>query len=362
MKKIFTLLIAFILLISTVYSIDLARIYDKRLKNNWDQPVLCNAAARHFFLSGKIDKASKILEENLKRHPEDTDSLFLMAAVSLNQKKFKQAKDILHLLLKKNPGNKSYLELLIITLNKMGDKKLLAKYNEILSSTSGNVNTVTKKKTVNSIMKVASATSLLKVLQKSKIQNMKKEVGSVYFAKSKLKLPEQEKIAEKLADETEDLLKDRGFIVRDHDKIFKNMKEILLKAPDTKTAQIIHWKMHYYFFGLTDDGNEDWLQVQTCLESYLTKFPDDEIHKKEAYDKLAMASEELKDWNTMLYYAELYLEKDPVHYPMLLNQGNALIKLGEVERGVEIMEKIIKESPHSVQYFLAKDELKTLGY
>ncbi|MCK5683033.1 tetratricopeptide repeat protein [bacterium] len=361
-KKITLTILILIFIAPIIYSLNLSNIYKQRLSIEKDKPVLSNAAAKFFFIKGEIDTAEKILKSNLGIHPDDIDSLFLMAAISAKQRKYKRAKVMLHLLLKKDALNNGYLDLLIYVLDNMGNKKLLNKYKQLLARKTGEKVDKIKKKNLNSIVRIASATSLLKNIQMNKLKKMKKDKESMFFKKSKVPVEKQDELAQKLADETQELLKDNGFTGRDFDKSYKNMKELLTKAPDSKLAQLVHWKIHYFYFGLTDNGNTDWIQLQAALESYLLKYPDDEVHRMEAYDKLAMASNKLEDWNTLLYYTELYLEKDPVHYPILYSKATALLKLGQIEDSVEIMENIIKDSPNSVQSFLAREDLEELGY
>ena len=138
-KKITLTILILIFIAPIIYSLNLSNIYKQRLSIEKDKPVLSNAAAKFFFIKGEIDTAEKILKSNLGIHPDDIDSLFLMAAISAKQRKYKRAKVMLHLLLKKDALNNGYLDLLIYVLDNMGNKKLLNKYKQLLARKTGEV-------------------------------------------------------------------------------------------------------------------------------------------------------------------------------------------------------------------------------
>ncbi len=336
-------------------------LYDKRLNSGIYSSVLYNSAARYFFVNGNVKKAEKILKKNLKKSPNDPDSLFLMAAIFAGKKNYTKSKDMIHLLLKKNPRSINYLNLMVFVLDKLKKKKLADAYREVLGKIDG-AKVAKSRTSLKSIMKIASATSMLNRIQTQKIDKLKNEKKNLYFYKSKLSKEKQNKLALKNIKMIESLADVKGFNIRNHKMIFEQMKEILEKAPDSNYSRAVHWKSHYYYLGLLKDGEKDWTMVQVALESYITKYPNDRVRLNEAYDKLAIASSKINDWSTMLYYTELYLNNKPNAFPMLLNQARALSNLGEIEKCIEVYKRIMGESPNSVQFHLAKSDLKALGY
>jgi len=191
-----------------------------------------------------------------------------------------------------------------------------------------------------------------------RIQAMKGDPDSLFFARSNLSLEEQRKLAKEHVDEIQRLEKTEGFDYPDYEKILKLASEILRKAPDVEIIQMAHWNIHQLFL-----IQEDKRSAHVALESYLIKYPDDPdmFRKREAYDKLAVFSEDMDDWGLTLYYAEKYLESKPDHYPLILTKARALIKLGDKKAGVALLERIIKEDEGSVQSSLAMMELEELN-
>ncbi len=345
-------------LLTITRAAELEKIYTERLKKSKDEPVLMNAAARFYSIKGNSAKAEAILKKNLSNHPADSDSLFLLAAIKASKKEYKEAKDMLMVLIRKDPGNMANINLLIYIMENTGKSEMAEKYRKAIRDAPIKVDN----KSIKSILKIASATSMLKNAQKNKLEKIKQERKSLYFKNSTLSVDKQDQLAKKLAEKIQDINKTTGFDSKDFKGMMGKMKDLLKKAPDSKYAQMTHWGIHYFHYGLSnEDGKEDNVELQACLESYLAKYPNDEINKLEAYDKLTMAAEELEDWETMMYYSELYLAKSPDNLPMQYNHATALIKLGEVQRGVEMLEKIVVSSDGSVQYWLAKQDLEELN-
>ncbi|MCK4817857.1 tetratricopeptide repeat protein, partial [bacterium] len=160
-------------------------------------------------------------------------------------------------------------------------------------------------------------------------------------------------------EEIKKMSKVSGFDSPDHGKIYQKICHILRQASNTKFAQMAHWKILPYYRGLLDKEDHD--AAQATLESYLYKYDANEFLKREAYDKLSMFAAEKKDWGLALFYCDKYLELKPNHYPVLLNKARALIKLGAKAEGKKLLEKIVAESPGTVQYNLAQMELDNLA-
>jgi|GEM_PF-2715003 len=188
-----------------------------------------------------------------------------------------------------------------------------------------------------------------------RIEIMKRDPESLYFAKTETPIAEQEIIAQDLWKKIQDLSKTEGFDSPDYDKILEYAREILLKAPNVEGIQMVHWNM-YTLFLLQEDDQE----AGKSLESYLYKYPDDEFHVYEAYDKLSVFAMDVGDWGRALYYADKILENDPERYPLIFTKARALIRLGEKAEGKALLERIIKEDEGTVQYNLALMELDEL--
>lgn len=361
-KTLCTILFLLLLLNLASAAVDFEKLYQAQLDKAGKQvkPVLNNAAARYFLLKGNLEKAGTILKNNLNNFPDDPDSLFLTSLLMSKNREYAEAKLMCNRLLRQEPQNPRYLSLIIFLLEKTGDTELLAKYQSLFDQAQPQKK---PEKEINSLLKVASATSLIKNSQKLKLKKMKEEMKNIYFTTSKLPVEKQEEIAEKHYKKIQELSTVKSFDSVDHVKVYEEMREVLKNAPDSKLAQIVHWKSHFYHLGLLDNaGTMDWGEIQVSLESYLAKYPEDETHKDEAYDKLCLACEKNQDYETMIYYADLYLERNPAAPTMLLNKATALLALGEMERGVELLEKIVEEKPYTVQYNLAFNKLEELGY
>ena len=188
-----------------------------------------------------------------------------------------------------------------------------------------------------------------------RIQKMKDDPESLFFARSDLPMADQQKIASFHLEEIQKLSQTEGFDYPDPDKIFEHAREILLKAPDTGIAQMAHWNIHTHFL-----MNEDRASAAAALESYLAKYPGDDFHAREAYDKLTVFAQDIDDWGLSLYYADKVLESDPGNYALLLTKARALIRLGEKAAGQALLERIIREAEGTVQYNLAMTDLDEL--
>jgi len=192
-----------------------------------------------------------------------------------------------------------------------------------------------------------------------RIARMKADPNPLFFYQSKKPQAEQEKLGASLLEEIKKMSKVSGFDSPDHGKIYQKICRILRQASNTKFAQMAHWNIHTYYLGML--GKEDNDAAQAALESFLYKYDANEFMKREAYDKLSMFAAEKKDWGLALFYSDKYLELKPNHYPVLLNKARALIKLGAKVEGKKLLEKIVAESPGTVQYNLAQMDLDNLG-
>jgi TolA-binding protein len=120
-----------------------------------------------------------------------------------------------------------------------------------------------------------------------------------------------------------------------------------------------HWKIRFYYQG-TIDTMKDWAKVQECLETYLYKYPGDEVRKNEAYDVLVIAASHNKNYEAMLYYSELHLRRNSDYVPMMLENARALKSLGDIEKAKEKLETVIKKGKGTPAGFIAEDLLKEL--
>ena len=190
-------------------------------------------------------------------------------------------------------------------------------------------------------------------LLRKRIEKMKNDPGSLFYAKSSLSRDEQEKLARGLVEEIEKLSKVSGFDSPDHQKIFKKICRILKEAPDSRITQMAHWKIFPYYNGLL--GDKDSLAAQGALESFLEKYQSglNKYILKEAYDKLSLCAKRQKSWELLLFYSDKYLELEPNAYPHILNKAKALLELDQKREATKLLERIIKESPNTVQYNLA---------
>ena len=185
-----------------------------------------------------------------------------------------------------------------------------------------------------------------------RISKMKADPNNPYFLRSGLAAAEQEAIAKKPMETIKSLLQAEP---QDADKILAQCYEILRQAPDTLSAQMAHWNIPSYLL-LKDDR----AGVRDALETYLAKYQASDSQKKEAYDKLSMLATKSQDWGAALYYAEKYLALEPSSWALMLTKARGLIKLGDVQTGERLLNRIINEAPGTVQAVLAQEDLKKL--
>ncbi|MCJ7682425.1 MAG: type II secretion system protein GspG [Candidatus Aminicenantes bacterium] len=187
------------------------------------------------------------------------------------------------------------------------------------------------------------------------IAAMKADPYGLFYVRSELSSGEQEQLARKNIDEIQKLTNVEGFDTPDYDKIMALAREILLKAPDTRAAQMTHWNIHTIY--LTVDDRDS---AEKVLESYIDKYPDDEWTHQEAFDKLCVFAGKRDDWGTALYYADKILENTPDRYALVLTKARALLYLGDKEEGKKLLERILAEDEGSVQFNLAMMEMDDL--
>lgn len=187
----------------------------------------------------------------------------------------------------------------------------------------------------------------------------KQEKDNLYFAVSSLPLSEQELIAKEYIARIQSFDRVSPWTEKDHYAIYENLVQILKKAPDTQFAQIVHWKIRFYYQGIVDTL-KNWLRVQECLETYLYKYPSDEAHRDEALDVLVVAASRTSDHEAILYYSELYLRRNPDHMPMLLQNARALKALGDNESARTKLEIVIQKGQGTPAGLLAEDLLKEM--
>jgi tetratricopeptide (TPR) repeat protein len=187
------------------------------------------------------------------------------------------------------------------------------------------------------------------------VDSLKKTPENPFFARTDAPLKTQEELAAVRVETIEKLLKTEGFDSPDYDKIVELTTEILVKAPDTKSAQIAHWNMHTYFLIY-----ENTRGAKDALMTYLHKYEADQSRRKEAFDKLSIFSADEKEWDLALYYSEKYLALEPTSYPRLLNKARALVNLGFLAEGKALLHRIDKENPDSVEANLARTALNEL--
>lgn len=209
--------------------------------------------------------------------------------------------------------------------------------------------------------KAAQTPSIQEILEKAgekiaaRIDELKNLPGDPFFARSDRPIEEQEAEGMALVEKIKGLLETEGFDSPDYSLILELTAQVLLKAPDTKYAQMANWNIHQYhliFNNATGAGD--------ALMTYLEKYEADDFMKKEAYDKLSNFAADEREWDVALYYSEKYLTLEPDSYPRLLNKARALINLGFLEEGKHILRRVIDEDPDSVQATLATDALAEL--
>jgi len=188
-----------------------------------------------------------------------------------------------------------------------------------------------------------------------RINAMKADPGSLFYARSNLSLSEQDRIAQRHVEEIQKLSQVKAFDSPDHDKILEHTRLILLEAPDSQIAQIAHWNLHILYLTMEDQDS-----AAQALESYIDKYPEDTGRRLEAFDKLSLFAQKREDWGTALYYADKRLEVDPNDFALVLTKARALLRLGDREAGRKLLERILKEDEGSVQFNLAMMEMKRL--
>jgi len=188
-----------------------------------------------------------------------------------------------------------------------------------------------------------------------RIVAMKADPSCIFYARSEFSSAEQKKIARQNLEEIQKLMKVEGFDSPDYDKILEHTREILLMAPKTTAAQMVHWNIHIMYMTIDDRDS-----AEKALESYIDKYPDDKMRQEEAFDKLAVFAGEREDWGEVLYYADKILENTPDRYALVLTKARALLYLGDKEEGKKLLERILAEDEGSVQFNLAMMEMDDL--
>ncbi len=371
--------------------INFDKLYRERLKKEGKNPVLYNAAARYFVVNGKLGNAEKILKKNLSNYPGDTDSIFLLAAILTRKKEYKQARKLFYTLLKEKPVIKNHIQLYTFILDKMGDSRIASKYRKVFNLTAPvEIKDDKKMKTdkLLVIMRAAISTSQIRKNKEAQIRKKKEDLlrmekeaksnenievqnneteneveqkDSEFSTESSLSLEEQEQLASNYLEIITEL-EDEVEKYRDNQSIVKNMTEIIKNAPDTEIAKNMIWKTHQLYLGV-NGVKKDMSKVEELLELYLTKCKDDDAVKTlEAYGTLTECAEFFEDWEYTMYYAEQYLTIDDGNIDVRVRKAKALTKLGELEKGVDILNEIRLEDPQSIGAFKAWQILKDLGY
>ncbi len=188
-----------------------------------------------------------------------------------------------------------------------------------------------------------------------RINAMKADPGSLFYAKSNLSPGEQDRIAQRHLKEIQKLNRVKAFDLPDDNHILEHTRLILLDAPDSRIAQIAHWNLHVLYMTM---GDED--SASQALESYIDKYPENTDRRLEAFDKLFLFAQRRGDWGAALYYAEKRLALDPNNSVFMLTKARALLRLGDREGGRKLLARILKEDEGSVQYNLAMMEVERL--
>ena len=129
----------------------------------------------------------------------------------------------------------------------------------------------------------------------------------------------------------------------------------VLISPDSDIAHNTHWNIHLLYLTLEDQES-----AQKALESYIDKYPNEEMRVMEAFDKLSVFAVKQNDWGMALYYADKILEVNPDRFTLVLTKAMALLHLGQKESGKKLLERILNEDEGSVQYNLAMMEMDNL--
>jgi hypothetical protein len=189
------------------------------------------------------------------------------------------------------------------------------------------------------------------------IDLIKKMPENPFFARTGTSLKEQQNLAAIRVEMIKKLLKPGSSECPDYGKILQLNRDILVKAPNTKSAQTAHWDLHKYnlIWGNTQGAKD-------ALMTYLYKYETDKGHRKEAFDKLANFAANEKEWDMALYYSEKYLILEPDSYPRLLNKARALVNLGFLAEGKALLQRVAEANSASVEANLARSALKELEF
>ncbi len=191
---------------------------------------------------------------------------------------------------------------------------------------------------------------------KERIEKIKNQKDSLYFANTPLRLHEQQKHAKKEIEKIKKLSEVDGFDIPDHKLIYEHIKALLTHAPDTMYAKMAHWEIHRYFLGLLSE-KEDYTAASKALETFIAKYQVDELRLREAYDKLSSFASRMNKPARSLYYSEKYLQLNPDNYALLYAKAKALYDLGQTQHARKIFLRIVDERPNSVQGNLSMDML-----
>ena len=113
------------------------------------------------------------------------------------------------------------------------------------------------------------------------IDSFKKMPENPFFAQTDAPLTKQQELAALRVETVKKLLKPGGTDSPDYGQILQLNTDILVKAPDTKSARMAHWDIYTYnmICGNTHGAKE-------ALMTYLHKYEAEKDKKKEAFDKL----------------------------------------------------------------------------
>ena len=188
------------------------------------------------------------------------------------------------------------------------------------------------------------------------IDSFKKMPENPFFAHTDAPLTKQQELAALRVETVKKLLKTGDLDSPDYSQILQLNTEILVKAPDTKSARMAHWDIYTYnmICGNTHGAKE-------ALMTYLHKYEAEKDKKKEAFDKLAGFAAADKEWDLALYYSEKSLALEPGSYPRLLTKARALVNLGFLAEGKALLQRIAEASPDSPEANRAKSALNELA-
>jgi len=212
------------------------------------------------------------------------------------------------------------------------------------------------------IVSASQTTSIEETLKKAAEKNaaavaaleeLPEEIN-IFFARTKTPLAEQKAIAESRMEIIRELLKtDKES--RDYGRILHLTMEILVQAPDSDAARTAHWNLHGYFLIVHNPRG-----AGDALMTYLHKYDAGPAVRKEAFDQLADLAADEKEWDLVLYYSEKGLEIEPRSPVRLLNKARALVNLGFLPEGKDLLHRVEKEYPGSQEASTAATALKQL--